>query len=327
MTPDQIIAAGAIVSIINATIRGAVPIMLGALSGIVSERSGIVNIGIEGMMLGGAFVAYVTNVFLSQPGTPEIFASVPVRLVLCIGAALLCGALLALLHAVLSIRYKVDQIISGTVVNIFATGVTSFLYIGNQIMSRIPVLIANPFPQSTGLLFSLGEVLFNKGVITYLAFVLVFLTGFALFKTTWGLRTRSVGENPRAADTLGINVYRLQYTNLAISGALAGLAGAALILEGGISFDRGMTNGRGFLALAVMIFGMWRPSRAMIGALLFGFALALQGYLQQQGISSFIPYQFIGMLPYLLTLIVLAGFVGRARPPAHIGQPYEVDNS
>ncbi len=105
------------------------------------------------------------------------------------------------------------------------------------------------------------------------------------------------------------------------------LAGAALILEGGISFDRGMTNGRGFLALAVMIFGMWRPSRAMIGALLFGFALALQGYLQQQGISSFIPYQFIGMLPYLLTLIVLAGFVGRARPPAHIGQPYEVDNS
>src|SRR5258707_2946681 len=327
MSPEQLITAGAIVSIINATIRGAVPIMLGALSGIVSERSGIVNIGIEGMMLGGAFVAYVTNVFLSQPGTPDFFASVPVRLVLCIGAALLCGALLALLHAVLSIRYKVDQIISGTVVNIFATGVTSFLYIGNQIMSRIPVLIANPFPQSTGLLFSLGEVLFNKGVITYLAFVLVFLTGFALFKTTWGLRTRSVGENPRAADTLGINVYRLQYTNLAISGALAGLAGAALILEGGISFDRGMTNGRGFLALAVMIFGMWRPSRAMIGALLFGFALALEGYLQQQGITSVIPYQFIGMLPYILTLIVLSGFVGRARPPAHIGPAYEGDSS
>ena len=299
--------------------------MLGALGGIVSERSGVVNIGIEGMMLGGAFMAYVTNVFLSMPGTPEFFNSVPIRLVLCIGAAILFGAILALLHAVLCIRYKVDQIISGTVINIFAAGVTSFLYVGSQTMDRIPVVFNNPFPRETGLLFSLGEVIFNKGLVTYLAFILVFVIGFALFKTTWGVRTRSIGENPRAADTLGINVYRLQYTNLAISGALSGLAGAALILEGGISFDRNMTNGRGFLALAVMIFGMWRPSRAMIGALLFGFALALQGYLQQQGITTFIPYQFIGMLPYVLTLIVLAGFVGRARPPAHIGQAYEVD--
>src|SRR5450432_410542 len=320
MSPDQIITAGAIVSIINATIRGAVPIMLGALSGIVSERSGIVNIGIEGMMLGGAFVAYITNVYLSQPGISDFMGSVPIRLVLSIAAALLFGAVLALLHAILSIRYKVDQIISGTVINIFAAGVTSFLFLGSQSMGRIPAIINNPFSQDAGVPYFIGQVIFNKGLITYLAFILVFLVGFALFKTTWGLRTRSVGENPRAADTLGINVYRLQYTNLAISGALAGLAGAALILEGGISFDRNMTNGRGFLALAVMIFGMWRPSRAMIGALLFGFALALQGYLQQQGITSLIPYQFIGMLPYVLTLIVLAGFVGRARPPAHIGQ-------
>jgi general nucleoside transport system permease protein len=327
MSPDQIITAGAIVSIINATIRGAVPIMLGALSGIVSERSGIVNIGIEGMMLGGAFVAYITNVYLSQPGISDFMGSVPIRLVLSIAAALLFGAVLALLHAILSIRYKVDQIISGTVINIFAAGVTSFLFLGSQSMGRIPAIINNPFSQDAGVPYFIGQVIFNKGLITYLAFILVILVGFALFKTTWGLRTRSVGENPRAADTLGINVYRLQYTNLAISGALAGLAGAALILEGGISFDRNMTNGRGFLALAVMIFGMWRPSRAMIGALLFGFALALQGYLQQQGITSLIPYQFIGMLPYILTLVVLAGFVGRARPPAHIGQAYEVDSS
>jgi simple sugar transport system permease protein len=155
-------------------------------------------------------------------------------------------------------------------------------------------------------------------------FFLVFLIGFALFRTTWGLRTRSVGENPRAADTLGINVYRLQYTNLAISGLLAGLSGAVLILEG-VSFERGMSNGRGFIALAVMIFGMWRPSRAFLGALLFGFATALQGQLQFLGGEKVIPHQFVAMLPYVLTLVVLAGFVGRARPPAHVGQAYEVE--
>jgi simple sugar transport system permease protein len=325
MAQGGFITAGAIVSIVNATIRGAVPIMLGSLSGIASERSGIVNIGIEGMMLGGAFVAYVANVNLSKLDDSNILHTVPVRLALCIGATLLFGAALALLHAILSIRYKVDQIISGTVINIFAAGVTSFLFMGSQPMDRFPVVLTNPFPQDTGLLFSLGEIIFNKGLITYLAFALVFLMGFALFKTTWGLRTRSVGENPRAADTLGINVFRLQYTNLAISGMLAALGGAALVLESGNPFDRGVTNGRGFLALAVMIFGMWRPSRAMLGALLFGFAVALQGYLQQQGITNFIPYQFVGMLPYILTIVVLAGVVGRARPPAHVGQAYEVD--
>jgi ABC-type uncharacterized transport system permease subunit len=327
MAQGGFISAGIIVSIVNATIRGATPITLGALSGIASERSGIVNIGIEGMMLGGAFVAYVANVNLSRPSTPEFLHATPVRLALCIGAALLFGALLALLHAVLSIRYKVDQIISGTVINIFAAGVTSFLFISGLTMERFPVVIANPIPQDSGLLFSLGEIIFNKGPITYLAFILVFVMGFALYKTTWGLRTRSVGENPRAADTLGINVYRLQYTNLAISGMLAALGGAALIIDGGNAFDRGITNGRGFLALAVMIFGMWRPSRAMLGALLFGFAQALQTFFQQQGLTNLIPSQFIGMLPYILTIIVLAGVVGRARPPAHVGQAYEVDSA
>ncbi|HVO41142.1 MAG TPA: ABC transporter permease [Aggregatilineales bacterium] len=325
MAQDSLLNARAIVGVINASIRGAVPIMLGAMSGVVSERSGIVNIGIEGMMLIGAFAAFMANVYLSQPDVPDFLQALPVRLPLSILAALLTGAALAMLHAFLSIRYKVDQIISGTVINIFAGGLTSFLYIGGQNKLSIPFLFTNPFPQDSGVLFSVGEIVFNKGLITYLAFLLVLVLGFALFNTTWGLRTRSVGENPRAADTLGINVFRLQYTNLFISGMFAGLAGAALTIEGGVSFERGMTNGRGFLALAVMIFGVWRPSRAMYGALLFGFAVALQGYLQQQGIGAQIPYQFIGMLPYLLTLVVLAGFVGRARPPAHDGQPYEVD--
>lgn len=317
------INADVITSVINATIRGGVPIILGALSGIVSERSGVVNIGIEGMMLAGAFAAFTANVFLSRPdvlGQPELGI---LRLGLALVFALLIGAVMALLHAILSIRYKVDQIISGTVINIFALGVTGYLYIGGaNTAGGLPAIINNPFGTDSGLLYYLGKIVFDKGFITYAAFVLTFIMGFALFRTTWGLRTRAIGENPRAADTLGVNVHRLQYTNLALAGMLAGLAGAFLTLEG-VSFERDMTSGRGFIALAVMIFGMWRPSRALVGALLFGFATALQSQLQFINIS--VPHQFIAMLPYVLTLVVLAGFVGRARPPAHTGQAYEVE--
>jgi simple sugar transport system permease protein len=314
---DQLLA------VINAAIRSAVPITLGAMSGIVSERSGIVNIAIEGMILSGAFSAFMANVFLSDPKVLPFIQQQPIRLGLAILAAAGIGALLALLHAVLSIRFKVDQIISGTVINIFATGITGYLYIGNQnTLGALPALIANPFTRDQGALYYLGAVVFDKPFLTCLTFVLVPLFGFLLYRTTWGLRTRSVGENPRAADTLGVNVHRLQYTNLAISGALAGLAGAVLILEG-VSFERGMSAGRGFIALAVMIFGAYRPSRAFLGALLFGFAGALQSQLQFMSIE--IPHQFVSMLPYILTLVVLAGFMGRARPPAHDGKVYEVE--
>jgi simple sugar transport system permease protein len=265
------------------------------------------------------------NVFLSQPGTAPLLQEQPIRLGLAIAAACLIGVLMAMLHALLSIRFKVDQIISGTVINILAVGLTGYLYIGGaNTLGQLPTVFANPFQQSQGLLYYIGLVLFNKRLITYLTFLLVPLVGFALFRTTWGLRTRAVGENPRAADTLGINVHRLQYMNLAISGLLAGLSGAFLILEG-VSFERGMSNGRGFIALAVMIFGMWRPSRAFFGALLFGFASAMQNELQLLGVNAVIPHQFIGMLPYVLTLLVLAGFVGRARPPANIGKAYQVE--
>jgi general nucleoside transport system permease protein len=313
------------VSIINFSIRSAVPITLGALSGLVSERSGVVNIGIEGMMLSGAFAAFVTNFYLSQPTASAFLQQQPIRLGLAILTALVVGGVMALVHAVLSIRFKVDQIISGTVINIFATGITGYLYINGITLGGLPSVVANPFVRSQGLLYYLGAIIFDKGFITYLTLILVFVMGFALFHTTWGLRTRSVGENPRAADTLGINVHRLQYTNLAISGMLAGLSGAALVLQEVSSFERGMSNGRGFIALAVMIFGMWRPSRAFVGALLFGFATGLQNQLQLLGIGEAIPHQFVAMLPYILTLVVLAGFVGRARPPAHVGQAYEVE--
>ncbi len=323
------LAAGAVgpevvVAVINASIRGTVPIALGAMSGIFSERSSVVNIGIEGMMLMAAYVGFMLNVFFSGPHVPEFLHAELVRLGLALVGGVLVGGLMGLLHALLSVRFKVDQIISGTVINILALGLTGYLYLaGATTLGRMPPLVSNPFTANAGLLYWIGEIVFNKGVITYLTVVLVILVTVALSRTPWGLRTRAIGEHPRAADTLGINVYRLQYLNLFLSGCMAGLGGVFLTLEAVGSFERGMTNGRGFIALAVMIFGKWHPLGAAAGALLFGFATALQGQLQFFGINF--PHQFVGMLPYLLTVIVLAGFVGRARPPAHIGKPYEVE--
>jgi simple sugar transport system permease protein len=167
----------------------------------------------------------------------------------------------------------------------------------------------------------IGPVLFNNGLITYLAFILVFVLQLVLYHTAWGLRTRSVGENPHAADTLGINVIRTRYINTIFAGAIAGLAGGFLTLESVGSFERVMTNGRGFIALAVMIFGNWTPLGAWGAALLFGFATAMQTQLNFMGVN--IPHQFVGMLPYLLTIIVVAGIVGRTRPPAAEGEPFE----
>ncbi len=323
------LAAGAVgpavvVAVINASIRGMVPITLGAMSGIFSERSGIVNIGIEGMMLIAAFVGFMTNYALSSPTAPSVLQAEPIRLGLSILTGMLAGAVMGLLHAVLCIRFKVSHIISGTVINILALGLTGYLYMpGATTLGRLPPMISNPFSESAGILYWIGEIFLKKGLITYATFALVIIIAVVMFRTRWGLRTRAIGEHPRAADTLGINVYRMQYINLLFSGALAGLGGVFLTLEAVGQFERGMTNGRGFIALAVMIFGNWHPLYAAAGALLFGFATALQGQLQFFGIN--IPHQFVGMLPYLLTVIVLAGFVGRAQPPAHVGKPYEVE--
>lgn len=323
-TAAQYVGPEIVVAVINASIRGTVPIALGAMSGIFSERSGVVNIGIEGMMLIAAYVGFMINVGLSSDVAPAFLQVEPVRLGLSIIGGVLVGGLMGLLHAMLSVRFKVDQIISGTVINILALGLTGYLYLaGAMTMGRLPAVLKNPFDRDDGLLFWLGEIFLNKGIITYLTAILIVLVTIALFRTTWGLRTRAIGEHPRAADTVGINVHRLQYINLFMSGCLAGLGGVFLTLEAVGSFERNMTNGRGFIALAVMIFGKWHPLGAAAGALLFGFATAMQGQLQFFGIN--IPHQFVGMLPYLLTVIVLAGFVGRARPPAHVGQPYEVE--
>jgi general nucleoside transport system permease protein len=294
------------VAILRATVRQSTPLVLGALCGLLGERSGVINIGIEGQMLLSAFTGFLVNVFTGN-------------LLLAVLAAMATGALLGALLAFMSVTLKIDQIIGGTVINILALGLTSYFYIAGLTTSgKLAPLTLGPLTDIP----LLGPVLFYHPPITLLTFLLVFLVHYMLFHTRWGLRTRAVGEHPRAADTVGINVFTVRYVNVIMGGALAGLAGGFLTLEAVGSFERGMTNGRGFVALAVMIFGKWSPLGAWGAALLFGLFTALQTQLQFGGQIN-IPHQFIGMLPYLMTIIVLAGFVGRARPPAAVGSPYE----
>jgi general nucleoside transport system permease protein len=302
-------------AVLTSTLRQSTPIILGALAGILCERSGVINIGIEGMMLLAAFLGFLFNVWTGS-------------LALAVLGAILSGGLIGALHALMSITLKVDQIISGTVINILAVGLTGYFYQqglttqGKLTPIRIPLLADIPI---------LGPVFFDNPPITYTALILVAVIQYLLFRTRWGLRTRAVGEHPTAADTVGIRVNRMRYMNVILGGMLAGLAGGFLTLEAVGSFERGMTNGRGFVALAVMIFGKWTPVGAWLGALLFGFANGLQTQIQflQNQLPDWlawlgqIPHQFIGMLPYVLTIIVLAGFVGRAHPPAAIGKVYD----
>jgi simple sugar transport system permease protein len=300
-------------AVLNSTIRQSTPLILGALCGLIGERSGVINIGIEGQMLLSAFLAFLAHVYL---GAVLPFA---VSVTLGVLAGVLAGALLGLFLAWMSVTLKMDQIIGGTIINTLALGLTSFFYAAGLTTSgKLPPIPLGPLVNIP----VVGQVLFRNPPITYLAIILVFVVQFGLFRTVWGLRTRSVGEHPSAADTVGINVHRTRYVNVILAGAIAGLAGAYLTLEAVGSFERAMTNGRGFVALAVMIFGKWTPLGAWGAALLFGFASAVQTQLQFGGVLD-IPHQFIGMLPYVLTIVVLAGFGGRARPPAAVGQVYD----
>jgi general nucleoside transport system permease protein len=302
----------ATLSILAVTVTKATPIALGALAGICSERSGVVNIGIEGLMLTSAFIGFMVGVYTGN-------------LALALLAALLSGALLALLHAVLSIGFKVDQIVSGTVVNILAVGLTGYLnrkLFATGAPAGPGVLPSLDVPVLSGLPW-LGPILFQQKPLAISAIVLVFVLQAALFRTRWGLRTRAIGEHPLAADTVGVNVNALRYVNVVLGGLLAGLGGAYFTLESVPHFEPLMTNGRGFIALAAMIFGKWTPIGAWGAALLFGVAEAIPTALQLQNQGISIPYQLIGLLPYLLTIIVVAGAVGRSTPPAAIGIPYE----
>jgi simple sugar transport system permease protein len=292
------------VAVLNATVRFSTPLVLGALCGLMGERAAVINIGIEGQMLMSAFIAYMFNVWTGN-------------LPLSILAGILTGALLGLLLGWMAVTLKIDQIIGGTVINILAIGLTGYFYStgltteGKLRPVVIPLLSKIPL---------VGKVLFENPPITYAAIALVFIIHYVLFFTRWGLRTRAVGEHPRAADTVGINVYKMRYANVILGGALAGLAGAFLTLEAVGSFERLMTNGRGFLALACMIFGRWTPIGSWGAALLFGLTYAIQTQHQFSGVN--IPHQFIGLLPYIVTIVVLAGVGGRVRSPAADGIAY-----
>ncbi len=304
------------ISALNFMVRASVPLILGALSGILCERSGIINIGIEGMMLAGAFAGFVAKVATNDW---PLLASLGIGVL----AALLVGGLMGLLHATLSIRFRMDQIISGTVLIILATGFSSYLFDRNAVAQGKFSAIVIPFLSDIPVL---GRVLFYNPPLTYLAFLLVIVVHVALFHTRWGLRTRAVGEHPRAADTVGIPVNRYRYVNTVLGGMLAGLAGGFLVLEAVGQFQEGMTAGRGFISLAAMIFGNWNPFGALIASLLFGYTQALQNEFLLAGMTS-VPRQFVSMLPYIVTIIAVSGFVGRVRPPAAEGQVYETEGS
>jgi simple sugar transport system permease protein len=302
------------ISALNFTVRATIPLVLGALSGILCERTGIINIGIEGMMLAGAFAAFTAKV---ATNSWPLLAS----LLFGVAVALLVGALMGLLHGLMSIRYRMDQIISGTVLIILAAGITAYLFDRNAIAEgkfsqiRIPLLSDIPV---------IGDILFTNAPITFAALILVFVLQVALFRTRWGLRTRACGEHPRAADTVGIKVNRYRYVNTMLGGMVAALAGAYLVLEAVGQFQEGMTAGRGFISLAAMIFGNWNPIGALGAAALFGYTQALQNELLLAGFVN-IPRQFVAMLPYVVTIVAVAGLVGKVRAPAAEGKVYQTE--
>ncbi len=317
-----IIAAGGrtnIVVMLQESLRLATPIVLGAMAGIWCERSGVVNIAIEGMMLTGAALGFVSYTLLLQSG---LGLSGTWAQFLAVIIAVLSGGLMAVLHAWLSITFKTNQIVSGTVINILAIGLTSYLRLevlvnaeaARATLQAVPIPLLKDIPV-------VGEVFFTGKPIFYGMFALLLVTHVVLYYTRWGLRTRAVGENPHAADTLGINVLRNRWINVIIGGLIAGLAGAWFSLETSGAFDDQMTAGRGFIALAAMIFGKWTPIGAFGGGLLFGFSDALGQRFQFLGVP--VPPQFLQMVPYFVTLVVLAGLIGKSRAPKADGIPYE----
>lgn len=294
----------------HATLAASVLLLLPALGGVISERSGVVNIAMEGMMLAGAFFGVVADLAWHNVWLATL-------------VAILAGGAMALIHAVVSIRFRADQIVSGIAINIFAAGMTVFLvnriyglqdvgHVGpSELLPNvnIPLLDQIPF---------LGQVLFQQNVVVYAALFLLVLVQVVLFRTRLGLRIRAVGEHPHAADTAGINVYMIRYGSVITSGLLSGLAGAFLAIGVSNTFVPNMTDGRGYIALAAMIFGKWTPGGAFLACLIFGLGEAVYANNSTIHVS---PY-LLSMLPYILVLVVLAGVVGRSSPPAADGLPY-----
>jgi general nucleoside transport system permease protein len=292
------------------TVALSAPLIFGALSGVICERGGVVNIAIEGQLLAGAFVA-------------ALIASITHSAYIGLLGAMIAGMLVSFVLAAFSIKYFVDQIIVGVVLNVLVAGLTSFLY--STVLTRNPALNDPPqFPRINipGLseIPLLGPVLFRQTIIVYIMYVTVAAVWFGLFHTKWGLRLRSTGEHPQAADTVGINVNRTRFWNVSLAGVIAGMGGAFYTLTSVGAFNKEMTNGAGFIALAAVIFGGWRPLQATMAALLFGFASNLQNVLGVMG--SPVPSEFMLMLPYIVTIFAVAGLVGKVRMPAADGKPY-----
>jgi ABC-type uncharacterized transport system permease subunit len=300
-----------LVDMAGGTLEVAVPLVLGALAGVLGERSGVVNVAIEGQFLMGAFGAALVGTMATSVWLGLFSAAIG-------------GVLIAAILAVLAIRYLVDQVVVGIVLNLLALGITGFLY--ERLMQtdaqtynqpprmpewRIPGLADIPV---------VGPVLFDTNLLVWLALILVFVIHFGLTRTRWGLRTRAVGEHPTAADTVGIRVRGLRYVNVLVGGLIAGAGGAYFTLVSTGSFNKNMTAGAGFIALAALIFGRWTPFGALGAALFFGFTQKLATHLSVAGSS--VPSQFLNMLPYLATIVAVAGLVGRVRAPAADGQPY-----
>lgn len=303
-----------LITLLSSALRATTPLLFAALGGMFSERSGVVNIALEGIILFGALAAAVTAQMIEAPILAEnpqaIVAYAPWLGVL---AAMVVGGLVGWLHAVICIRYKADQIISGTAIDLMAIGIPAVILSGlyNNTTNSAP--IQNRLPE-----WSIG--VFSFSPLVYLAFVLVPISWYVLFKTPFGLRLRSVGEHPEAADSVGVNVHRLRYYGVIISGVLAGLGGAYLSIGNLNQFISEMSGGRGFIALAALIFGKWHPLGVLGATLLFG---AFDAAATLLGGGSFIPSTLVQSIPYILTMLVLAGFIGRSIPPKAIGKPFE----
>jgi ABC-type uncharacterized transport system permease subunit len=324
--------------IAHAAFAVSIPIALAGMCGVLCERSGVVNIGLEGIMLTSAFVGWIAGVvFLGVlgPGEPTALFGLTLPLLLALLAAVIAGMLMSLLHAWLAITVRADQIISGTIINIAALGTTGYLntLIAKQSPHGLSGFTPLTLPQPIVDLPVIGwliNAIFGQGPIAISAVVVMVVLQIMLFRSRWGLRTRSVGEHPRAAETVGIDVIRLRYRNVVASGAIAALGGAYLSMEVTNSFQAGMTQGRGFIGLAAMIVGRWTPLGAFGAALMFASTLGISQSIkiappsgQLGDILTSVPPQFFDALPYLVTIVILAGVVGRSIPPAADGQPYE----
>src|SRR6266545_4536275 len=304
-------------SLLFSTIRLATPLVLAALGGLYSERSGVINIALEGLLLAGAFTAASITFYAGSPWVGLL-------------AAMCAGALVAYIIALACVRFKADQVVTGTGISILFLGLPAVLsgalFLSSGSTPQIPK--DNLLPVLSRFLPFMPQwrILTDVSIISLLALVAVLVTRYVLYRTPFGLRLRAVGENPEAADAAGVGVNRIRYLGVILSGALAGIGGAYLSIGQSSLFTRNMTAGRGFIALAALIFGKWRPVQTMLACLLFGLADALT--IQMQGVAKLpsgedIPVQFIQMIPYVVTIVVLAGFIGQSRAPGALGIAYQ----